>query len=713
MVKDKCKNNKGFTLVELLAVLAILSIVITIVITVSINVVNSSKEKSYKVTINNIEKEASNYALENSELLKWSTDGLNSEYEYQCVTVGHLIDKGYFKGDVLDSYVSKNQKVESDYYIYMERNKNNKTLDMSKLLYGDTGLDYYCSIDTVADISVKVVPVGKVVNNYCKEKDVTLTYRLRNTDDDILNYQYKYWDSFMKNKDETIYKTFDSYVMEKKVRFDKNGSIITSIGYLVGEDWNRLIPDESYEISGIDITGPIITAKKMDKTVRQEVTIPIMVNDSESGVNGNNDLEDKDLKVTIGDTDITDIELKKVDKNNYNLTVNDVLHEGLLKIVVAAESVDDNLGNPNKNTLLEPNITFSNKYKITFDGNKTNSSVTPTSMEVTYNKKVGTLPTATRSGFTFTEWNTKSDGSGTKYTSDTVYKNLKDITLYAQWKANTYNIEYDYAGGTKGANAPATGTYGKTINISKPTRSDYFFDGWVSSAADGLNASVARKGTSSDEDKLTSWDGSATDATYFRNLSSTDGATVTLTATWYQDTEKPTCTISKKAGSTTLTGSAKDNKGIASQGWSKKYDNDTTLNVTVTGTKTYYVKDTSGNVGSCSVKVVATDSYIDCGDYSKDSSGNCYTTKSSTKRCYCDTSLGGTNSQSKTFTPDNEEDCIKTCRLEYERYVYTANYCASGTYSSSLGKCKIIKSGTKKYKCDSGYTKLSNSFCAK
>ena len=71
MVYMKKINNKGFTLVELLAVLAILSIVITIVITVSMNVVNSSKEKSYKVTINNIENEAGNYVLENSDMFSW------------------------------------------------------------------------------------------------------------------------------------------------------------------------------------------------------------------------------------------------------------------------------------------------------------------------------------------------------------------------------------------------------------------------------------------------------------------------------------------------------------------------------------------------------------------------------------------------------------------------------------------------------------------
>ena len=52
------KNNKGFTLVELLAVIVILSIILSITIYIAIKAVNAAREKSYQVTIKNIEKEA-------------------------------------------------------------------------------------------------------------------------------------------------------------------------------------------------------------------------------------------------------------------------------------------------------------------------------------------------------------------------------------------------------------------------------------------------------------------------------------------------------------------------------------------------------------------------------------------------------------------------------------------------------------------------------
>ena len=44
----------------------------------------------------------------------------------------------------------------------------------------------------------------------------------------------------------------------------------------------------------------------------------------------------------------------------------------------------------------------------------------------------GTVPT--KEGYDFLGWNTKSDGSGTDYHSESVIELTDDITLYAQWE---------------------------------------------------------------------------------------------------------------------------------------------------------------------------------------------------------------------------------------------------------------------------------------
>lgn len=68
--------------------------------------------------------------------------------------------------------------------------------------------------------------------------------------------------------------------------------------------------------------------------------------------------------------------------------------------------------------------------------------------------------------------------TGANYTA-----NASD-TLYAIWKANTYTVTYNANGGSD-APATQTKTYGQTLTLSstKPTRTNYNFLGWGTSAA--------------------------------------------------------------------------------------------------------------------------------------------------------------------------------------------------------------------------------------
>ena len=121
MGKKKTKLNVlGFTLVELLAVIAILSIIMSVVLYFVIDTVRIAKNKSYQVTISNIENEVSNYVSEQNKSSDWFYNN-GGKTQYQCVTVQNLIDKGFFKGDVLNAYVDDNNKVKASDYVYIER----------------------------------------------------------------------------------------------------------------------------------------------------------------------------------------------------------------------------------------------------------------------------------------------------------------------------------------------------------------------------------------------------------------------------------------------------------------------------------------------------------------------------------------------------------------------------------------------------------------
>ena len=71
-------------------------------------------------------------------------------------------------------------------------------------------------------------------------------------------------------------------------------------------------------------------------------------------------------------------------------------------------------------------------YKVTFNANGGKASAS--SRTVKAKKAVGTLPTATRAGYTFSGWYTKASG-GTQITAST--KITKKCTYYAQWKKVT------------------------------------------------------------------------------------------------------------------------------------------------------------------------------------------------------------------------------------------------------------------------------------
>ena len=79
------KNNRGFTLVELLATIAILGLVISITVFTGIRLIKNGKEKTYQTTKNNIEKYASNYLVENGDRLFYLSDNKVKRYLFNIV----------------------------------------------------------------------------------------------------------------------------------------------------------------------------------------------------------------------------------------------------------------------------------------------------------------------------------------------------------------------------------------------------------------------------------------------------------------------------------------------------------------------------------------------------------------------------------------------------------------------------------------------------
>ena len=121
-------------------------------------------------------------------------------------------------------------------------------------------------------------------------------------------------------------------------------------------------------------------------------------------------------------------------------------------------------------------------YAVTLHAN--GGSVSPASVTTGADGKLASLPTPTRSSYSFNGWYTEKNG-GTKVTTDTVFS--ANTTVYAHWTYTGgyyspvyYTLTFETNGGDK--LSPVSGSYNALIDLSKyaPKRSGYAFTGWYS-----------------------------------------------------------------------------------------------------------------------------------------------------------------------------------------------------------------------------------------
>ena len=164
-----------------------------------------------------------------------------------------------------------------------------------------------------------------------------------------------------------------------------------------------------------------------------------------------------------------------------------------------------------------------NDYTIVFDGNGSDEG-TMDNMAFKYAEEKSLTENAfTRVGYTFAGWNTAANGSGDKYTDKATVSNLTTeddgtVTLYAQWTAHTYSVEFNANGGT-GNMDDQSFAYGTAQSLAENafTRAGYTFAGWDTAVNGGGDAY---------EDKAS-----------VSNLTTTNNGTVTLYAQWTANTD--------------------------------------------------------------------------------------------------------------------------------------------------------------------------------
>lgn len=154
------KNNEGFTLVELLATILIISVILGIATTFLLTTINKAKDKSLALSDERLEDTANLYIKEFPDEITWQKENSTDDSNHNtitCISLNTLINKGYYTTTIKD-------KINNE-YIIITKDSNNNIIN--------TGLDQNNQCD---NLGVKIPTKEEYCQNFTYNKsEQTLT----------------------------------------------------------------------------------------------------------------------------------------------------------------------------------------------------------------------------------------------------------------------------------------------------------------------------------------------------------------------------------------------------------------------------------------------------------------------------------------------------------------------------------------------------------
>ena len=566
-------NRKGYTLIELLAVILIISLIITLSIFGIIKAINSSKEKAATLSEKSIKEAAETYATEKNDDNNYWLDITDKENKYFCITIEELMNKGLL--DKKANIESKDFDIHS--YVLVKKNKVTMVNSKAEILTKDKAKsdDYKVCMGNIVNEEVAVYPKLDNGTSYTDEIHVRFTDATTNQSSTMSDKVCMYGDSSANIKETGVIEgnTCKLQGLKQNEKYYLRVCMKTSReSYLCSNTESRntkVIKKPTYTFSpntltikynNADINGE---AKYYFKsTVKGTSNIDV----NRCTLSNNIFTCDKPTTTNIEKDTWYQSSSNQITSNQINIS-----YTTTGKAKVTARTVDKS------NNYSESTKDFTiNKYTITFIKEPADkiggeaSNIIKSCYAISGQSCSITSPTIEKTGYTIIGWNTNKNATTSTWNINTSKSISSSATYYPILKANIYTITYNANGGSGGPSSQSY-KYAPNGNIylssDKPSKTGYTFMGWSESS-------------------------SATSASYSPGQwwGTHNANNYTLYAVWEKNQVPPTLTYTpsasrKQESGTKITLTCKDNSGTGMK--EARIEDNGTVSTGVTTTSDY------------------------------------------------------------------------------------------------------------------------------
>ena len=530
-------NRKGYTLIELLAVILIIGLILGFSTYGIINAFNTSKNKSLTISINSIKESAETYATEKNDDSSYWLDITDKENKYFCITIEELMNKGLL--DKKANIKSKDFDIHS--YVLVKKNKVTMVNSKAEILTKDkaNSEDYKVCMGNIVNEKVTDYPKLDNGTSYTDEIEVPFTDANTNSNSTMTDKVCMYGDSTANIKEIGVIEgnTCKLQGLKQNEKYYLRVCMKTSReSYLCSNTESRStlqVKKPTYTLS-----SNTLTIKYNNANIKGEAKYYF-----KSTIKGTSNINVK--RCTLSNNIFTcDGNTTTIEKYTWYQSSSNQINISYTttgKAKVTARTVDKS-NNYNEST---KDFTI-NKYTITFIKEPADkiggeaSNITKSCYAISGQSCSITSPDIEKKGYAIIGWNTNKNATTSIWNINTSKSISSSATYYPILKANIYTITLNNQGATSSGTKKVYYQYNTTKTINGTTCYYYTNSSLTTCLSGGYNINKPSKTGYSFKGYYTSTNGSGTNyvnssGTFINNAYKTIGDK-TLYANWQANT---------------------------------------------------------------------------------------------------------------------------------------------------------------------------------